>query len=105
MFTTIHETLSTIHSSLKTQSSLSKDDWNILAKLCENQVPLKWRKVWSGPKSIGEYLKGVATRISGAMSRYANGLKDDEEFGTEIELTQVFSVESFFSALKLANSK
>lgn len=105
LFKTIHETLIVMHAATKDISTLTKDDLALMMVICENQVPIKWRQIWFGPRSIVDYMKAVASRGFEAEKRYENSNNDNLAFCTEIDLAKVYNVESFLAALKLKNAR
>lgn len=52
LFRTIHETSEEIHAATKDISSLINDEAALLMVICERQVPMKWRQIRLGPRSI-----------------------------------------------------
>lgn len=104
LFKTIHETLIVMHAAIKDISTLTKDDFGLMMVICENQVPIKWRQIWSGPRSIVDYMKAVVSRGLEAEKRYDPSI-DRSAFCTEIDLAKVYNVESFLAALKLKNAR
>lgn len=104
LFKTIHETLIVMHAATKDISTLTKDDFGLMMVICENQVPIKWRQIWSGPRSIVDYMKAVVSRGLEAEKRYDPSI-DRSAFCTEIDLAKVYNVESFLAALKLKNAR
>lgn len=105
LFKTIHETLTVMHAATKDISLLTKDDVALMMVICENQVPIKWRQIWSGPRSIVEYMKSVVSRGFEAEKRYEAGSGGNSVFCAEIDLAKVYNVESFLAALKLKNAR
>lgn len=103
LFKTIHNTLSTIHIAIKDLSSITRDTMNLIRTICENQVPFKWRQIWSGPRSIVDYIKAVASRCVEAENRFQSSSHID--FCDGIDFTKVFHVQSFLAALKLKNAR
>lgn len=103
LFKTIHNTLSMVHVAMKDVSSLTRDTHNLIRLICENQVPLKWRQIWSGPRQIVDYIKAVVSRGAEAERRYQGS--SHNEFCEEIDFAKVYSVESFLAALKLQNAQ
>lgn len=99
----IHNTLSMIHVGIKDMSSLTRDTLQLIRIMCENQVPLKWRQIWSGPKHIVEYMKATVNRAIEAEHRFQ--VSSHLDFCSEIDFSRIFNVESFFAALKLANAR
>lgn len=104
LFKTIHETLIVMHAATKDISTLTKDDFGLMMVIFENQVPIKWRQIWSGPRSIVDYMKAVVSRGLEAEKRYDPSI-DRSAFCTEIDLAKVYNVESFLAALKLKNAR
>lgn len=105
LFKTIHETLIVMHAATKDISTLTKDDVSLMMVICENQVPIKWRQIWFGPRSIVDYMKSVVNRGSEAEKRYEHSTSDSSGFCTEIDLAKVYNVEAFLAALKLKNAR
>lgn len=88
---------------MKQMTTMSLEEKNLMLLLCENQVPLKWRKIWSGPKLATEYLKAIAIRAETSEKRYDEEF--NEIFSQEIDLSTIFNVDSFLAALKLTNAR
>lgn len=103
LFKCIHSTLSMIHVAIKDMSTLSRDTLHLIQIICENQVPLKWRQIWSGPRLIVDYMKSAINRGAEAERRFQ--ATSHINFCEEIDFTRIFNVESFFAALKLTNAR
>lgn len=103
IFKAIHNTLSIIHVAMKDLSSLTRDTLSLIRIICENQVPFKWRQIWSGPRLIVDYIKAVVNRGTEAERRYQGSIHID--FCDEIDFAKVYNVESFLAALKLKNAR
>lgn len=103
VFKTIHQTLIVMHAATKDITSINKDDLNMMKIICENQVPLIWRKLWSGPRLLTDYLRAVACRGIEANNRFNN--EKNIEFGERIDFAKIFNIESFLAALKLRNAR
>lgn len=88
---------------MKQMTVMKTDDHTLMLTLCENLVPLKWRKLWSGPKLTTDYLKAITTRANEAHKRLTN--ESQLNFGQEIDFKSIFNVDGFFAALKLANAR
>lgn len=99
----IHSTLSMIHIAMKDMSSLTRDTQNLIRIICENQVPIKWRQIWSGPRQIVDYIKAVVSRGVEAERRYQGTSHID--FCNDIDFAKIYNVESFLAALKLKNAQ
>lgn len=99
----IHQTLIVMHGAMRDITSLTKEDFALMMVICENQVPLKWRQVWSGPKLIIDYMKAVVNRSIEAEKRHQSS--NHLTFCDEIDFAKVFNVESFFATLKLKNAR
>lgn len=84
-------------------STVSRDTLHLIRVICENQVPLKWRQIWSGPRLIVDYMKSVINRGIEAQTRFRTSSQSG--FGQQIDFTRVFNVESFLAALKLTNAR
>lgn len=102
LFEAIHSTLSHLHSIIKDSGSFHADDWQLMETVCENLVPLKWQQIWTGSRALTEYLKGVVLRSIEAERRFKTSMHLD--FGDEIDLVNVFNIESYLAALKLTNA-
>lgn len=103
IFKAIHTTLSMIHIAMKDVSSLTRDTFDLIRIICENQVPFKWRQIWSGPRLIVDYMKAVVSRSIEAERRYQVSIHID--FCDEIDFAKVYNIESFLAALKLKNAR
>ncbi|KAJ6634741.1 Cytoplasmic dynein 2 heavy chain 1, partial [Pseudolycoriella hygida] len=103
LFETIHSTLVHLHSLTKDNSSLQQEDIQLMANVSENLVPMKWRQIWNGSRTLTEYVKGVVSRSIEAERRFKTMMHLD--FGEEIDFVSVFNIESYLAALKLTNAK
>lgn len=99
----IHNTLVHLHAIVKDNSSLQQDDVQLMESICENLVPMKWRQIWPGSRTLTEYMKGVVLRSTEAERRFKTMMHLD--FGDEIDFVNVFNIESYLAALKLTNAK
>lgn len=102
LFISIHETLSRLHKAIKDNQALSNENHELMIEISENQVPFKWRQIWSGPRLLVDYLKGTVQRGVAAKQRYEMA---SDSFGQNIDFSQVFSIETVLSALKLKNAR
>lgn len=84
-------------------STISRDTLHLIRVICENQVPLKWRQIWSGPRLIVDYMKSIVNRGIEAQNRFRTSRQSD--FCQQVDFTRVFNVESFLAALKLTNAR
>lgn len=103
LFQTIHNTLVYLHAIVKDKSSFQLEDVKLMESVCENLVPMKWRQIWTGSKTLTEYMKGVVSRSVEAERRFKTMMHLD--FGDEIDFVNVFNIESYLAALKLTNAK
>lgn len=103
LFETIHNTLVHLHAIAKDNSSFQLEDVQLLESICENIVPLKWRQIWAGTRTLTDYIKAVVTRSIEAERRFKTMMHLD--FGDEIDFVNVFNIESYLAALKLINAK
>lgn len=103
LFEAIHNTLVHLHAIVKDNSSFQSDDVQLMESICENLVPLKWRQIWTGSRTLTEYMKGVVARSTEAERRFKTMMHLD--FGDEIDFVNVFNIESYLAALKLTNAK
>lgn len=103
LFESIHNTLAHLHAIAKGNTSLQMEDAQLMDTICDNLVPLKWRQLWTGSRTLTEYMKGIVTRSIEAERRYKTMMHLD--FGDEINFVDVFNIESYLAALKLTNAK
>lgn len=103
LFASVHKTLATLHTATKDITSMSPADKQLMITICENQVPLKWRQLWAGPKLVTDFIKAFVRRGVAAENRYSEERALD--FGEHIDLASVFSVDSLLAALKLTNAR
>lgn len=92
-----------MHASMKQMIVMTADEHNLMLTLCENQIPLKWRQIWTGPKLATDYLKAITTRAHAAYQRLTD--ESHLNFGKQIDFASIFNVDGFFAALKLANAR
>ncbi|GAB0096653.1 Cytoplasmic dynein 2 heavy chain 1 [Sergentomyia squamirostris] len=105
LHTLIHGMLTNLHTAIRDSSvEMSTMEKNALQTLCENQVPIQWRKLWSGPRLATDYMRAVAVRASESEKRYQQ-LQGASEWCERIDFATVFSVESFLASLKLATAR
>lgn len=103
LFQMIHSTLVTLHAAIKGPDSLPSGVRQTMWSIRENQVPLAWRKLWSGPRTVIEFIRASIARGIAAERRYrSDGAKS---FGSHINFGEIFNLEGFMSALKLTNAK
>lgn len=103
IFKTIHQSLTLMHAAARDISAINKTDLSLMKLICENQVPLKWRQLWSGPRLLSDYLRAVVCRGIEANNRFNNEKKI--EFGEKIDFAKIYNVDSFLAALKLRNAR
>lgn len=103
LFKTVHQTLIVMHTATRDISSINRSDLSLMRVICENQVPLKWRQIWSGPRLLTDYLKAIVCRGIEANNRFNE--QRNIEFGEKIDFAKIYNVESFLAALKLRNAR
>lgn len=79
------------------KSSNSNDPDARLVQLSDNQVPVQWKKLWSGPKAATNYLRAMSVRAVEAEKR----LSQATTCPSLVDLSRIFNVDTFFAALKL----
>lgn len=83
------------------KNSVTAADEKMMLTLSDNSVPYEWRKIWNGPKTATDYLKGVSDRALNAVQLLENAQKPI----SEINFTSIFNVDSFLSMLKILTSR
>lgn len=86
---------------MKDPNAMSKADIHQMKCLGENQVPLEWKKLWTGPKLATDYIKSIVCRGVEAEKRYR--MKDTLE--GEINFAEMYNVKTFLATLKLMRSR
>ncbi|XP_030382925.1 cytoplasmic dynein 2 heavy chain 1 [Scaptodrosophila lebanonensis] len=100
LYKLVHRTLAQLHAWLKeTQTQAGNVDANALQTLAEHQVPATWQKLWPGPASAVDYLRGLIVRASEAERRYREQLH--VKFATSLNLVHIFNCENLLACLKL----
>ncbi|XP_058840704.1 cytoplasmic dynein 2 heavy chain 1-like [Topomyia yanbarensis] len=102
LYDAINECLQTIKNSLKEINIISGKDRSMLVTICDNQVPLQWRRIWSGPKTVIEYLKAIGFKTKETEELY-NSLVEEKAI-KEINFNCLFNVEGFLTTIKLIKS-
>uniref|UniRef100_A0A182NV76 Cytoplasmic dynein 2 heavy chain 1 n=1 Tax=Anopheles dirus TaxID=7168 RepID=A0A182NV76_9DIPT len=100
---TIGTSFQTLKVALKDAGLLSAKDRTLLTTICDNQVPIQWRRIWSGPKTVIEYLRAVAFKTNHTERMYGTLL--ERQTIDQIDFNQLFNVEAMLTALKLSRSK
>ncbi|XP_052891130.1 cytoplasmic dynein 2 heavy chain 1 [Anopheles moucheti] len=103
LYTTISETFQALKVVLKDAGLLNAKDRSLLTTICDNLVPIRWRRVWSGPKSVIEYLRAVSFKTNHTERMY--GMLLERASIDRIDFNQLFNVEAMLTALKLSRSK
>lgn len=97
--------LTNLHSAIREgDMEMSTGEKSAMQTLCENQVPLQWRKIWSGPRLATEYMKAVSVRAHEAEKRF-QGRSANAEWCENIDFATIFSIESFLASLKIATAR
>ncbi|XP_058460067.1 cytoplasmic dynein 2 heavy chain 1 [Malaya genurostris] len=103
LYDAINSSLQTIKNSLKEISTVSGKDRTILVTLCDNQVPLQWRRIWSGPKTVIEYLKAVGFKTKETETMYNKMV--EMKPANEVNFNCLFNMEGFLTTFKLIKSQ
>lgn len=82
---------------MRNVSANGKLDDSRLMKLSDNQVPLQWKRLWSGPKSATNYLPAISARAFAAEQRLLHG----GGIPQRIDMATIFNVDTFLATLKL----
>ena len=90
--------------SLKDITALSHKDKLTLMVLCDNQVPIQWRRIWSGPKTVIEYIKAITHKIKEIEKFYTKYQDEDNSIISTMDFNNIFNVEAFLTAIKLIKS-
>ncbi|XP_035794419.1 cytoplasmic dynein 2 heavy chain 1-like [Anopheles albimanus] len=100
---TIGETLQALKLALKDAGLLNAKDRALLGTICDNLVPVQWRRLWSGPKTVIEYLRAVTFKTAQAEVMFSTLL--EHQTIERVDLNHLFNVEAMLSALKLCRSR
>uniref|UniRef100_A0A182QV28 Cytoplasmic dynein 2 heavy chain 1 n=1 Tax=Anopheles farauti TaxID=69004 RepID=A0A182QV28_9DIPT len=100
---TIGSNFQTLKVALRDAGLLSAKDRTLLTTICDNQVPIQWRRIWSGPKTVIEYLRAVSFKTTHTERMY--GALLERQTIEQIDFNQLFNVEAMLTALKLNRSK
>ncbi|XP_001847712.2 cytoplasmic dynein 2 heavy chain 1 [Culex quinquefasciatus] len=103
LYEAIDGCLQTIKGSLKEIATISGKDRTILTTICDNQVPLQWRRLWSGPKTVIEYLKAIGFKTRETELLY-NKVAEENPI-VEVNFNNLFNVEAFLTTLKMVKSQ
>uniref|UniRef100_A0A182JQU2 Cytoplasmic dynein 2 heavy chain 1 n=1 Tax=Anopheles christyi TaxID=43041 RepID=A0A182JQU2_9DIPT len=103
LHTTISDCFQTLKVALKDAGLLSSKDRSLLTTICDNQVPIQWRRIWSGPKTVIEYLRAVSFKTNHTERMYGTLL--ERQTVIQIDFNHLFNVEAMLTALKLSRSK
>ncbi|KFB35182.1 AGAP010790-PA-like protein [Anopheles sinensis] len=100
---TIDANFQTLKLALKDAGLLNAKDRALLATICDNLVPVQWRRLWSGPKTVIEYLRAVSWKTNHA-ERMFSGLLERQTI-EQVDFNHLFNVQAMLTALKLCRSK
>lgn len=103
LYDSINDTLQMIKNSVKELATISAKDRTMLTTICDNQVPLQWRRIWSGPKTVIEYLKAIAFKTRETELLY-NKIVEEARV-QEINFKNLFSVDAFLTTVKMIKSE
>lgn len=103
LYDSINGSLQVIKNSLKELATISAKDRTMLTTICDNQVPLQWRRIWSGPKTAIEYLKAIGFKTKETELLY-NRIVEETRV-QEINFNNLFNVEALLTTLKMIKSK
>ncbi|XP_040163455.1 cytoplasmic dynein 2 heavy chain 1 [Anopheles arabiensis] len=103
LHTTINDCFQALKIALKDAGLLSSKDRSLLTTICDNQVPIQWRRIWSGPKTVIEYLRAVSFKTNNTERMYGSLL--ERQAVQQIDFNHLFNVEAMLTALKLSRSK
>ncbi|XP_062711545.1 cytoplasmic dynein 2 heavy chain 1 [Aedes albopictus] len=103
LYDSINDTLQMIKNSVKELATISAKDRTMLTIICDNQVPLQWRRIWSGPKTVIEYLKAIAFKTRETELLY-NKIVEEARV-QEINFKNLFSVDAFLTTVKMIKSE
>ncbi|XP_055594856.1 cytoplasmic dynein 2 heavy chain 1 [Uranotaenia lowii] len=103
LYETIQSCLQMFRNSLKEIDGISGSDRSILTVLCDNQVPLQWRRIWSGPKTLIEYLKAIGFKTKETEKLY-NQIVENRPVEV-VNFNNFFNVEAFLTTIKMIKSK
>uniref|UniRef100_A0A182W9J8 Cytoplasmic dynein 2 heavy chain 1 n=1 Tax=Anopheles minimus TaxID=112268 RepID=A0A182W9J8_9DIPT len=103
LYTTIGESFQALRVALKDAGLLNAKDRSLLTTICDNLVPIQWRRVWSGPKTVIEYLRAVSFKTNHTERMYGTLL--ERSTIDQIDFNHLFNVEAMLTALKLSRSK
>lgn len=103
LYDSINTSLQVIKNSLKELATISAKDRTMLTTICDNQVPLQWRRIWSGPKTVIEYLKAIAFKTRETELLY-NRIVEETRI-QEINFNNLFNVEALLTTMKMIKSE
>lgn len=101
LFNLIHKTLTRLHSVMRDPNAMSKAEVSLMKCLCENLVPLEWKKLWNGPKLATDFIKSVVNKGVEAEKRFRgkDRLEGETNFG------DIYNVRTFLATFKLIKSR
>ncbi|XP_021709178.1 cytoplasmic dynein 2 heavy chain 1 [Aedes aegypti] len=103
LYDLINATLQMLKNSMKELATISAKDRTMLITICDNQVPLQWRRIWSGPKTVIEYLKAIGFKTRETEQLY-NKIVEEARV-QEINFKNLFSVDAFLTTMKMIKSE
>ncbi|XP_058067024.1 cytoplasmic dynein 2 heavy chain 1 [Anopheles bellator] len=99
----IGDTLQALKLSLKDAALLNAKDRALLTTICDNLVPVQWRRLWSGPKTVIEYLRAVTFKRNHAEAMF-NKLLERQTLA-RVDFSHLFNVEAMLAVLKLCKAQ
>lgn len=103
LYDLINATLQMLKNSMKELATISAKDRTMLITICDNQVPLQWRRIWSGPKTVIEYLKAIGFKTRETELLY-NKIVEEARV-QDINFKNLFSVDAFLTTMKMIKSE
>ena len=95
----VHNSLSCLKKCLNDSSLISDKMYHFSRSLLRGKVPLLWSEQWSGPYCAHQYLR-VIIKKSLALSTWMNKFEQGILFESLIDLADLYSPISFFTALR-----
>uniref|UniRef100_A0AAG5DJT2 Dynein heavy chain C-terminal domain-containing protein n=1 Tax=Anopheles atroparvus TaxID=41427 RepID=A0AAG5DJT2_ANOAO len=100
---TIDDNFQALKVALKDAGLLNAKDRSLLTTICDNLVPVQWRRIWSGPKTVIEYLRAVTWKTQHAERMFSSLL--ERQSIEQVDFNHLFNVQAMLTALKLCRSK
>ena len=100
----VHKTLAGISKIIRGTALLNEKTKKVASSLLKQQTPESWQKLWQGPEDPSVYIKTIVAKVQ-EVRKWKNRMSKGDLLGDVIDLADLFSPDTFLSALAEESSK